>query len=110
MGYARRVARQELEALCGTPYSDEEWANAKGRLLALARLVRRWVRAAWFCLAQPRSVAVELSADAALGVRDAKRALEPIPAAFAVRALCACLLEGAGTRRLFHSGSAKPAA
>lgn len=40
------LARQELEAVRKTPYSDEEWANAKSRLLALARLVRRWVKAA----------------------------------------------------------------
>jgi hypothetical protein len=40
------LARQELEALRETPYSDEEWTNAKSRLLALARLVRRWVKAA----------------------------------------------------------------
>ncbi|HEY6341212.1 MAG TPA: hypothetical protein VIY49_06950 [Bryobacteraceae bacterium] len=40
------LARQELEAIRGTPYSDEEWADAKHRLLALARLVRRWVKAA----------------------------------------------------------------
>jgi hypothetical protein len=40
------LARQELEALRETPYSDEEWVNAKSRLLALARLVRRWVKAA----------------------------------------------------------------
>lgn len=40
------LARQELEALRESPYSDEEWANAKSRLLALARLVRGWVKAA----------------------------------------------------------------
>jgi hypothetical protein len=40
------LARQELEALRETPYSDEEWANAKSRLLALARLLRGWVKAA----------------------------------------------------------------
>ena len=40
------LAREDLEALRGNPYSDEEWAVAKHRLLALARLVRRWVKAA----------------------------------------------------------------
>lgn len=40
------LARQELEALRGTPYSDEECAGARHRLLGLARLVRRWVKAA----------------------------------------------------------------
>jgi hypothetical protein len=40
------LARQELEALRETPYSDEEWASAKSRLLTLARLVRGWVKAA----------------------------------------------------------------
>jgi len=40
------LARKDLEALRGNPYSDEEWAAAKHRLVALARLVRRWVKAA----------------------------------------------------------------
>lgn len=40
------LARQELEDLRGSPYSDEEWAHVKSRLLALAQLVRRWVKAA----------------------------------------------------------------
>ena len=39
------LARQELEALREIPYSDEEWADAKSRFLALARLVSRWVKA-----------------------------------------------------------------
>jgi len=40
------LARKDLEALRGNPYSDEEWAAAKHRLVVLARLVRRWVKAA----------------------------------------------------------------
>ncbi len=40
------LARKDLEALRGSPYSDEDWAASKHRLLTLARLVRRWVKAA----------------------------------------------------------------
>lgn len=40
-----KLARQELEALRGFPYEDEEWARSKSRLLDLAYLVRRWVQA-----------------------------------------------------------------
>lgn len=40
------TARRELEHQRGAPFSDEEWAAAKYRLLALAKLIRRWVKAA----------------------------------------------------------------
>lgn len=40
------LARKDLEALRGSPYSDKEWADSKHRLLTLVRLVRRWVKAA----------------------------------------------------------------
>jgi hypothetical protein len=40
------TARRELEHRRGAAFSDEEWAAAKYRILALAKLVRRWVKAA----------------------------------------------------------------
>ena len=46
------LARKDLEALRGNPYSDEEWAAAKHRLVALARLVRRWVAKAALMLSR----------------------------------------------------------
>ena len=38
--------RRDLEELRGAAYTDEEWADAKYRLVSLAKLVRRWTKAA----------------------------------------------------------------
>ena len=40
------VIRRDLEEQRGAAYTDEEWADAKYRLVSLAKLVRRWTKAA----------------------------------------------------------------
>lgn len=40
------VVRRQLEEQRGYAYTEEEWADAKYRLVSLAKLARRWAKTA----------------------------------------------------------------